>query len=615
VKNLLIILSIVLLPGLSFSQPDKSQLALEYYKNKEFDKARIIYEELFNANPSRSYFNYFLACLIELKEYDEAEKQVKKLVRKNPQDLSYRVDLGYLYRMMNDTKKSESAYTEALEILGPNQGQILSLAGAFLQRQEWGFAEKTYLQGRKLLKGSYGFQFELAGLYQSLRNYDAMISEYLDVLEIQESYLQSVQNRLQSAVYSDRENNLTQVLKSHLIKRIQKKPDIVVFNELLIWLYLQERDYKNAYTFASALDKRNKEEGYRILELGRLAAKDSDFETAITCFQAVIDKGKWNPFYGEARYEHLNTLYKKITKSSMYTEEEVLNLESLFIEALNELGKSKNTFGLMKDLAHIQAFYLGKLDLAITSLEEALNKGLSPYQSAECRMELGDIYLYDGRIWDATIYYAQVEKEFSQEPIGHEAKFRKSRLAYFAGDFIWAQAQLDILKASTSKLISNDAFALSMLISDNLAYDSTGKALRQFSRADLMMMRKNPSGALNILDSIIQLNEKQNSILDDAYLRKGQVLEELGKWSDAAACYDTVRNRYNWDITADDALFRQAYLYDKKLNNPERAKELYEDLILNYPGSIYTVEARIRYRILRGELIPAEELIFLEESQ
>jgi len=55
------------------------------------------------------------------------------------------------------------------------------------------------------------------------------------------------------------------------------------------------------------------------------------------------------------------------------------------------------------------------------------------------------------------------------------------------------------------------------------------------------------------------------------------------------------------DILTDNATFFLAELYNKKLNNPDKAKEFYEQIIFSFPDSIYFVEARRNYRQLRGD--------------
>jgi TolA-binding protein len=481
------------------------------------------------------------------------------------------------------------------------------LSNAFLSKREFGFAEQTYLKGRKMLKDVYGFNFELANLYQMQFLYDKMINEYLDVLEINDSYLQTVQNRLQSSVYADKENNLTSILKIQLIKRIQKKPDRKIFSELLIWLYLQDKDYENAFIQSSALDKRLKEDGSRLMELASQALTNKDYDVALKAYQYVIDKGKYNSWYVDARSDYMNAFYNKVIEQPGVKKTEIEDLEKLLQNTLEELGRSKSTFSIIKAIAFVKAFYLNKADEASSDLDKTLESNiLTPVQIAECKLLMGDILLFNNDIWGATVYYAQVEKANENEPIGHEAKFRKARLAYYSGDFLWAQAQLDVLKASTSKLIANDAFTLSLLISENITADSTGEALQMFSRAEWQIFKHNDSLAIITLDSILR-KYSSNEILDDSYYKLGELYLKKTDFQKAVSYFDTVSTKFNMGVLSDDALFKSATIYEKYLLDNNKAMEYYQKILTNHPGSILVNEARKRFRFLRGDKLQEEE--------
>ncbi len=610
-RTFFILLTIITFTTLA--QQRDSQLALEYYKNKEFEKASVLYYKLFNSefvqSRAKIYFNYYIKCLIELEDFNTAEKTIKKQIKKYSSDLTYYVEWGCLYKLQNNPAKASEKYELAVKKIRPDQHQIIKLANAFISKREYEYAEKVYLKGRKMFSasGGYSFNFELATIYLYQRNYQKMIDEYLDLLNESENYLQSVQNRLQSAIYSDIDNSLTELLKNRLLKRIQSpySQNRTIFSELLIWLYIQERDFEQALFQAKALDKRNKEDGKRLIALARLAASNNYYNEAIEAYKYVIEKGHNSNFYFPAKNEYLNTLYKKVINTVKYTREDILELEKIYINTINELGERINTVFLLKDLAHIQAFYLDKKTEALNRLEKTLSiQGLKPKQIAECKMELGDILLLSGDVWEATLFYAQVEKANKDNPTGHQAKFKKAKLAYYTGNFEWAQAQLDILKASTSKLIANDAFELSLLINDNTALDTSETAMQMYARAELLIFQNKDSLALLTLDSILYGNIGFIHSLDDEILfLKAKVMQKKQDYYKATEFLQDIIDNYSYDILGDDALFNLAEIYEQKFNNTEKAKELYKNMLETYPGSIYTVESRKRYRKLRGDVV------------
>jgi len=577
-----------------------SRIAHQYYSEQDYEKALVLYKKLYTTTNSQTYHTYYINCMIELKRFAEIEKEIKKEIKKNKTNLSLYVDLGNVYKAQGLEDKANQQYEIAIKKLKPTYNVVSNLANAFIYKREYEWAEKTYIKGRKLLNGTYTFNYELANIYLYLHDYDKMINEYLSLLEINRSYLNSIQSRLQSAVYIAKDKDLNEVLKKNLILKIQKNPKNDVFQELLIWLYIQEKDFYSAFVQSKALDKRNKEDGERLYILGKLAAENKDYKTAIDCFNYIIDLGSDRVYYSFAKTELSEVLFHKITETTP-TKEEVIKLEQLFSETIDELGKNKNSFQIIVNYAKLKAFYKREYSEAINILEDAIKiPSIKINLINRAKLTLGDIYLLKQEEWNATIYYAQVEQDNKNNPIGHEARFRKAKLAYYTGEFEWALAQLNVLKAATSKLISNDAFQLSSLISENLEADSTGKALKLYSRADFFIYTKNDSLAFITLDTIQDLYPS-NSIIDEVLFMKGEIEYRNTNYLKSLDYYTQVSDNYEFDILADDALYKQAEIQYYILKNYEKAMELYKRIMIEHPDSYYSTEARKKFRELRGD--------------
>lgn len=580
--------------------PDR-QLADQYLSNAEYEKAAELYDKLFDRDPFGTYPNYF-RCLIAMKNFDEAEKINRKVSKKMPDNLSYLADLSYLYSTQGLASRAKSESEKALKALKGDQSQVITLANAYLMRQDWDNAMLVYEAGRKLLRGQYSFFFEMAEVYFQKGEYGKMIDEYLDAVADNPMVQQNVLNILQARVGFDPDNTRNDLLRTSLLRRIQKNPEQTFFSEMLIWLFVQQKDFESAYIQARALDKRLKEDGGRMVSLGGLAAANLDYDAAIKCYQYVIDKGKDNINYVPARIELLNTYNKKVTESNTYSRTDLLQLEKDYNVTLNELGRNARTAGMVRGLAHLRAFYLDEPDTAIQDLQDAISfPGISRQVQADCKLELGDILLFTGNVWDSDLLYAQVDKDFKNDPLGQEAKFRSARLDYFRGDFEWAQAQLDVLKSATTQLIANDALALSLLISDNLDMDSTSDALMLYAKADLLSFRNKNDEALQVLDTLLK-KFPGHSLTDDAWYKEARIMDVKRNWKAEDSLYNQIVEHYGEDVLADDALFHRAELHEKKMGDPGKAMELYQEVLTKYPGSLFVVEARKRFRTLRGDL-------------
>ncbi|MBT8324443.1 MAG: tetratricopeptide repeat protein, partial [Winogradskyella sp.] len=182
------------------------------------------------------------------------------------------------------------------------------------------------------------------------------------------------------------------------------------------------------------------------------------------------------------------------------------------------------------------------------------------------------------------------------------ARFKVAKTSYYKGDFDWAETQLKILKSSTSQLIANDALELKLLISDNKYEDSTQTALRYYAKADLLAFQNKNLEAIKLLDKILE-EHKGESIEDQALFKQAKLYESQQLYAEAEANYKYIIDNYRDDILADDAYFYLAELYVNTLNRPEEAKPLYEKIIFDYQDSIYFIDARKKFRMLRGDNI------------
>lgn len=585
-----------------FSQPTSdSQLALYYYQSGEFDKAVMYYEKLYDNQPSDLNYEYLLGSYTELQDFKSAEKLIKKHMKGKQNDSRFMVDLGQLYSAMGDQAASTEAYNDAIKNMGPHQREVVNLANAFIKRRLYDQALETYEKGKKLLKGAYPFNYEMASLYGTMGQFDRMVDEYLVLLDFSEAYLQTVQNALNRFIDFEEEPDKVEDLRVKLLKQVQRAPQNDTYAELLIWLYTQKKSFNSALIQVKALDKRKNEDGHRVVKLAQMAASNNDFKTAVKCYEYVIEKDPVSPYYTSARMNLVSTRKSELDQNPASSQSDYAELEKLYLETLESLGWSANTAEMIREMALLQAFRLNKPDTAITVLNETLELGnLKSITRSEIKMSLADVMLATGDVWEASLLYSQVEKDHKHDIIGHEAKFRNARISYYTGDFEWAQAQLDVLKASTSKLISNDAMELSLLITDNFALDTVREPMERFARADLLLYQGKLEDAENALDSLSN-DLSFHSLEDDILFKRYEIALERKKFDKARDMLSDIISLHGYDLLGDDAIYALARLEESVFNNPERAKELYRQLLTDHSGSLFVVEARKRFRALRGD--------------
>jgi len=583
-------------------QTTDEQMALQFFQNRDYDKALDLYERLYEQQHGAYYYYYFY-CLTETRAFDKAEKLVKAAKKENGDAPRYTVDLGYIFYRQGNQEKATKLFDAALKDLTANQQQVQDLANAFMSRVENDYAIKTYLRGRQLLKNAYPFSMELAALYERMGKDKEMMDEYLNLVEYNQSYLSMVEDHLQSSLANDPDDIKNGIFRKTILSKAQKEPDKPYYAELLWWYSIQQKDFELALIQAKSLDRRLKEDGKRVFQLAQLCVSNQKFDAAIDAYKYLIAKGKESTFYDESGYELINTRYLKTINDPVPVEKDLLSLEKEFMTEISTKGINSKTLPMVRNLAHLDAFYLQKTDEGVDQLNKVLDiPDIQPQARAECKLDLADILLFTNDVWEATLLYQQVYQDFKNDAIGQEAKFRNARLSYYIGEFKWAEAQLDVLKAATAKLIANDAMALSLLISENFDPDSNTVALGLYARADLLDYRNKEDLALQTLDSI-QTIFKEHPILDEVLYKEANIKIKQGKFTDADTLFGTIVKDFPDDILSDDALYSRGLLNENQLKDQQKAMVCYQELMVKYPGSIYVIDARKRFRTMRGDKI------------
>ncbi|MCJ8211618.1 tetratricopeptide repeat protein [Mucilaginibacter sp. RS28] len=581
----------------AFAQPGDLQLAQQYTMNGDLQKANDIYQKLFKQD-NENYYSYYVNSLLSLKQFDEAESITKKLLRKYPADYQYQITLGRIYRQQGNVAKADDVYNNLVKNMPADQALITNLATQFYQAENADYAIKIFLQGRKLLKNDRLYTLELLSLYRYKRDKTGLIEEYLNFLPQNPNYLSQAQNTFSTVFENDADYDL---LRTELLRRIQKQPEELIYPELLTWQYLQQKQYDQALNQSIALSRRKNDKGAGVYDLAHILAGSGAYDEAIRAYEFIVANGsKEDPFYIPARVEILDVKNQKIV-ADKYTQADLLSIEQDYLSLLNEFGKNAGTAFAMQRLANLQAFKLHKYADAQKLLEQVIAvPNLRPNTLASCKLDLGDIYLMNNQPWEATLIYSQVEKANAGTPIGQDAQFRNAKLAYYTGDFTWAKGQLDVLKAATSQLIANDALNLSLMITDNTTFDTTGNALKMYARADLWIFKQLPEKALLTLDSIDK-KYPGNNLTADILMAKARIYLQQKEYQTVVASLKQIAEAHRFNLWADDAVFMLGDLYENQLNDKNLAKTYYQKIITDYPGSLWINEARKRFRILRGD--------------
>ena len=584
-----------------------SKLADQYYLEGEYQKAGDLYLKLHETakkSGNNIYFNKYIECLLAMRDYERAEKIIGEHIQSQPDDFSLLVTLGNVQERMGHYEDAQTSYRTAIEKLPARMDAITRLGNAFITQAKYDEAIEAYEKGESLLGTPGVFAYQLADLYKRNGDIPKMIGQYLYSLHAFPDRIMNIQNMLQRTL--QREDY--QELLSQLYVFIQEYPDTDHFPEMLAWTFMQQKDYSKAMRQAKALDRRLGENGLRVYRLAQIAADDKDYTTAIDGFEYILTThGTGSPYFMPSKLASLNTKRKQITDHYDYAVDQLRELEAAYTQFLNEYGINAGTALIVSELAKLEALYINDLAKAIELLEQVIQiPGLNLQVQANAKLDLGDYYLMSGEIWEATLLYSQVDKAFPEELIGQDARFRNAKLSYFNSDFEWAQAQFDILKTSTSKLIANDALDLSIFIMDNLGLDSTTHAMSEFASAELLIFQNKLDEAIDKL-SILGNIYSEHGLKDDILYLKAKLFEKKRDYTAAESLYLEIIENFPDEIRADNSMYYLAQLYEHQLGDTEKAKSLYERLFMEYTDSTFAIEARKRFRELRGDFEPQLE--------
>lgn len=584
---------LILFCSISGAWAQSEVLARNFFDQGEFEKSLKTYEQLLKENPDNiSYFFGLVESHQQLENFNKAEELLRDKLNNSANNPTLLIELGHNYELQQNKERAEKFYTEALNAVESRPNYAYSIARTFQKFSLLEMAAKTYEKAMEL-NAELNYNLQLGRIYGEQGKTAEMFKNYLELIEANPDFFSIANREFGKYISADPSTEANTAFRKLLLTKLQENPSLL-YNEMLSWLFIQEQEYLKAFSQEKAIYRRSDKSLQSILNLAVLARDAQDFEAAIEIVNYVIEEApsenivlQGNQFLLKMKLENEN--------EEVYSE-----IEKRYSELLEQFGSGINTLELQLDFANFLAFKQDKKEEGISLLKKVLEQANRDFDKAMIKLAQADILVLQEKFNEALIYYSQVQNLVKNDQISQNARFKVAKTSYFKGDFKWAKQQLDVLKSSTSQLIANDAMELSLLIEDNSIEDSTETALKKYARADLLAFQEKKSESIELLGEILKLH-KGEKIEDEALLKQARLFEETGDPENAKNNYLEIIENFNNDILADNAYYYLAELYAKELKEPEKAKEYYEQIIFNFADSIYFVEARKKYRALRGD--------------
>lgn len=589
-----IIVFFFLISSIAIAQ--NASLGNMYFERGDYVQAASIYKKLYQKNDVRQdYFKRLLSCYQKTENFDDATKLLNLHLKKYRRQHNLLVEIGYNLELQKKKEEAITYYQKALEIIenDPFQGSIIGRA--FEENHLIDYALQAYQRAMKL-NPKLNFDMNVAFLYGEKADVENMFNSYLNMIEKNEQYYSIVQRYTGRFITDDSESENNKLFKKLLLKRLQLNPNNA-WNKLLSWLYMQEKEYNKALIQEKAVYRRNGEDLSRIADVGNIAFTAKDYTTTNAAFSYILENTQDHSIILNAEYYLLNVAIK--TASS---KKEIENIEQKFEELFNKYGYSNSTLDLQMAYADFLTFTKDKPEKAIDILKEALTQTTSNYQHGDIKLKLGDVLVYSNKFNQALINYSQVQTSLKNSSLAQTARFKVAQTSYFKGDFKWALSQLKVLKKSTSQLIANDALKLYLLISNNIIGDTLHTSLKMYAKADVLAYQNKTEAAIDTLNLVLK-KFKGSIIENEALFKQAELYTKTNKYTLAENNYLKIIENDATGILVDNCYFNLAELYKNYLGDNDKAKEMYQKIIFEFPNSIFLVEARKEFRKLRGDII------------
>jgi tetratricopeptide (TPR) repeat protein len=596
----LTIYTIFLFSILTFAKAQDLELANAYYKQGEYDKAVEIFKKLStNKTQALQIHNFYLNALYKLKDYEQAEKFLKNQIKNFDNVISFKADYVQLLEITNNPELAFKEYEKLIEAALKSDNYTNELQNYFYKANKIDKAVDLLIKSREKSKDPNKHDTQLARAYLYLGKKQKMLEEVFKYGLRSKNY-----NYVQATIQDNiREEEEIETLERMLYAAIQENSNETFFNEILVWHFIQKADYSRAFIQARALDKRLKLEGSKIFEIAGQSYSSKDYKNAVKMYQYIMNEYPDGDFYPYARRWLIQSKEELVKNSFPINNEDILDLINQYDLLIQDLGLNPKTLDAMRNQALLYAFYLNDIDKAILILEKAISVSGNNFKFRDqCKLDLGDIYILKNEPWESTLLYMQVEKSQKEDNLGEIAKLKNAKLQYYTGQFDLSRDILDILKKATTREISNDALQLSLLIQDNTGLDTSEVAMKDFSRIDLLIFQNKYEESITELSKLFQIY-KSHSLADEILWSRANMLLKVNKVEEASADLNNILENYKFDILADDALFLLAKITDEKYNDKPKAMELYKKLLVDYPGSIFGAQARLKFRELRGDFV------------
>ena len=299
----------------SIAQNNDQRLAYQYFINGDYDKAVVLYEEINKKSFSLNTYNPFFTSLINLNRFSEAEKLARKQYSKNSTRLNFLADLIISQYKLDQKNRYSFNLKKIIKKIDGRNSQVIQVANRFQLFEMYSVALEIYDKSSEINE-NYQYDLQKAQLYGLLGDEELMINKNINYLLRNPNQKKVVFSNIQRFVDNNgiKNNNNYTIVKKSLLNIIKLYPERYDFNEMLVWLFMQNKKYNLALSHVISIDRKTKNSLDKIYNISETLLDLEKYKLAIKGLDYIISRGFNSELYINS---YINKLYAK-TKISNY---------------------------------------------------------------------------------------------------------------------------------------------------------------------------------------------------------------------------------------------------------------------------------------------------------
>lgn len=607
---LIFFLFMLMIPaGISAQEPKREEkflLAINFEQNNEIEKAKDIYEEIYQSNPKDyNAFTSLNRMLVKLKDYEKSIKIIEEKLKTSPSDYSLYGLLGSTYYTKGETGKAFISWEQGLAILPQSVVPYRTIANQAVQCRAYEKAIEYYLLGEKNLVKKGMFINELFNLYNVLFKYDEAAVMLCENLLNQPENINIIKPVLYA--YTTRIDLQDKFINTALKYLAQSGK--IVFKELLAFIYQFKGENEKAFEYIKEVEESGKTNGNTVINFAHECYSNRNYRAASMAFKYFIDKYPGSPLVKQMRLYYPMSLelllgekkkagpdWKIYSIPDTTNVEEYLNVIKVYEENIKLYPKSDMQNEALVRIGLIQKDILYRNNQAENTFNRIVKNNIYSPSMITALEKLAELNLLKNNYSEAEKLCNKILQFPSADSLSKKrAHFLLGKNYYWQGGFIKALEHFNNVAYDFSNDLSNDAIEISAVINSS---KKDSLSLLEFAKADFMLFQRNFSGALEILQKTAQ---SENPILSEAAkYRLAMAFVPLNRTPEALKILEEIYTRGNSNY-ADNAYFSAGNIYYYELNDFRSAKEKFEKLLEIFPSSILTDRAREMLNIIKNK--------------